>query len=62
MAASAALAVSDIPFNGPVAGVRVAYVDGEYVLNPTYAQIEKADLEAETVDSESVFEEDKKDG
>lgn len=45
IASSAAVVVSDIPFNGPVAGVRVAFVDGEYVLNPTYAQIEKAQLE-----------------
>lgn len=45
IASSAAVVISDIPFNGPVAGVRVAFVDGEYVLNPTYAQIEKAQLE-----------------
>lgn len=45
IASSAAVVISDIPFNGPVAGVRVAYVDGEYVLNPTYAQMEKAQLE-----------------
>ena len=45
IAASAAVTISDIPFNGPVAAVRVGYVDGEYVLNPTYEQIEKGDLE-----------------
>ncbi|AEE17383.1 polyribonucleotide nucleotidyltransferase [Treponema brennaborense] len=45
VASSAAVVISDIPFNGPIAGVRVAYVDGDYVLNPTYAQIEKAELE-----------------
>ncbi len=45
IASSAAVVISDIPFNGPVAGVRVAYVDGKYVLNPTYAQMEKAQLE-----------------
>ena len=39
------MVISDIPFNGPIAGVRVAYVDGDYVVNPTYAQIEKAQLE-----------------
>ncbi|HCK88989.1 MAG TPA: polyribonucleotide nucleotidyltransferase [Erysipelotrichaceae bacterium] len=41
---SLALCVSDIPFNGPVAGVQVARVDGEYVINPTVEQSEKADL------------------
>jgi len=37
-AASAALALSDIPFNGPVGAVRVGHVDGAYLINPTYAQ------------------------
>jgi polyribonucleotide nucleotidyltransferase len=41
---SLALCVSDIPFNGPVAGVIVAKVDGEFVINPTIAQAEKATL------------------
>ena len=41
---SLALCVSDIPFNGPVAGVIVARVDGEYVINPTVEQAAKADL------------------
>ncbi len=41
---SLALCVSDIPFNGPVAGVIVARVDGEFVINPTVEQSEKADL------------------
>nr|MCR4940831.1 polyribonucleotide nucleotidyltransferase [Treponemataceae bacterium] len=45
IASSAAVTISDIPFNGPIAAVRVGYVDGEYVLNPTYEQIEKGDLE-----------------
>ncbi len=45
LAASAALAVSDIPFNGPISEVRVARVDGEFVINPTFEQVEKADLE-----------------
>ncbi len=44
-AASAALAVSDIPFNGPISEVRVARVDGEFVINPTFAQLEKADMD-----------------
>ena len=44
-AASAAVTISDIPFNGPIAGVRVALVDGEYVINPTFQQIENSDLD-----------------
>jgi polyribonucleotide nucleotidyltransferase len=43
--ASAALSISDIPFNGPLACCRVAYIDKQYVLNPTYAELEKAELE-----------------
>jgi polyribonucleotide nucleotidyltransferase len=38
--ASTALAISDIPWNGPIAAARVAYIDGEYVLNPTKSQLE----------------------
>ncbi len=45
LAASAALAVSDIPFNGPISEVRVARIDGQFVINPTFAQLEKADME-----------------
>ena len=45
LAASAAIAVSDIPFNGPISEVRVARVDGEFVINPNYEQIEQADME-----------------
>ncbi|MDE5800681.1 MAG: polyribonucleotide nucleotidyltransferase, partial [Paramuribaculum sp.] len=45
LAASAAIAVSDIPFNGPISEVRVARIDGEFVINPTFAQLEKADME-----------------
>jgi polyribonucleotide nucleotidyltransferase len=44
-AASAAVHISDIPFNGPIAAVRVCHVDGNYVINPTYDQIEKSSLE-----------------
>jgi polyribonucleotide nucleotidyltransferase len=43
-AASAALTVSDIPWDDPIAAVRVGRVDGELVCNPTYEQIENADL------------------
>ena len=45
LAASAALAVSDIPFNGPISEVRVARIDGEFVVNPTFAQLENADMD-----------------
>ena len=45
LAASAALAVSDIPFNGPISEVRVARVDGKFIVNPTFAQLEKADID-----------------
>ncbi|MDR2042093.1 MAG: polyribonucleotide nucleotidyltransferase [Tannerella sp.] len=45
LAASAALAVSDIPFNGPISEVRVGRVNGRYIVNPTYSQLEKADID-----------------
>ncbi len=45
LAASAAIAVSDVPFECPISEVRVARIDGEYVINPTYAQLEKADMD-----------------
>ncbi len=45
LAASAALAVSDIPFNGPISEVRVARVNGELVINPTFSQMADADLD-----------------
>ncbi len=44
-AASAALMVSDIPWGGPVGAVRIGMVDGEFVINPTFEQIEKGDLD-----------------
>ena len=43
--ASAALCNSDIPFGGPVGATRVGYLDGEYVINPTYAQLELSKLD-----------------
>ena len=45
LAASAALAVSDIPFGGPISEVRVARIGGEYVINPTFSQMADADLD-----------------
>ena len=44
-AASAALAASDIPFEGPISEVRVARINGEYVVNPTFDQLKKADMD-----------------
>lgn len=44
LAASSALAVSDIPFNGPISEVRVVRVDGQFIINPTTDQSEKADM------------------
>ena len=44
-AASAALAISDIPFDGPIGAVRVGYVDNELIVNPTYEQIERSALD-----------------
>ena len=45
LAASAAITCSDIPFNGPISEVRVARVDGEFVIDPTFEQLERADME-----------------
>ena len=42
---SAALSISDIPFGGPTAAVKVGYVDGEFVINPTLEQREKSELD-----------------
>ncbi len=54
LAASAALAVSDIPFNGPISEVRVARVEGDFIVNPTFTQLESADIDivvAATIDN-----------
>jgi len=54
LAASAAIMVSDIPFNGPISEVRVCKINGEYRVNPPVSEIEKADLDlivAGTIDS-----------
>ncbi|MCC6600087.1 MAG: polyribonucleotide nucleotidyltransferase [Crocinitomicaceae bacterium] len=45
LAASAAIAVSNIPFNGPISEVRVARVHGQFVINPTWEQLEASDME-----------------
>ena len=44
-AASAAIMISDIPWNGPVAAVRVGRVDGQFVANPTFPEMDKSDLD-----------------
>jgi polyribonucleotide nucleotidyltransferase len=51
--ASAALAVSGIPFNGPLGAARVGYVDGQYVLNPSKAQLDKSALDLVVAGTES---------
>ena len=54
LAASAALAVSDIPFGGPISEVRVARINGEYCINPTFSQMAECDLDimvAGTIDN-----------
>jgi polyribonucleotide nucleotidyltransferase len=45
VSAAAAMAVSPVPFNGPVTGVRVGHVDGKFIINPTMAQLEYSDLD-----------------
>jgi len=45
LAASAALTVSDIPFNGPISEVRVARFNGDFIINPTISQLEDVDLD-----------------
>ncbi len=45
LAASAAITCSDIPFDGPISEVRVARIDGKFVIDPTFEQLEKADME-----------------
>ncbi|MFV0531302.1 MAG: polyribonucleotide nucleotidyltransferase [Flavobacteriales bacterium] len=45
LAASAALSITDIPFAGPISEVRVVRVDGEYIINPSFSQLEKSDLD-----------------
>ncbi len=54
LAASAALAVSDIPFGGPISEVRVARIEGQMVINPRFSQMKQADLDlivAGTIDN-----------
>jgi polyribonucleotide nucleotidyltransferase len=50
---SAALALSGMPFNGPIGAARVGYIDGSYVLNPTATQLEDSDLDLVVAGTES---------
>ncbi|HDO06369.1 MAG TPA: polyribonucleotide nucleotidyltransferase [Bacteroidetes bacterium] len=52
LAASSALAVSDIPFHGPISEVRVAFIDDKFVINPSISQMEEANLELMVAASE----------
>ena len=45
IAASAALTISEIPFNGPIASVRVGRIDGQFVVNPTFSQLKESELD-----------------
>jgi polyribonucleotide nucleotidyltransferase len=45
LGSSASLCISDIPWNGPIAGLRVGRIDGKFILNPTYEQREKSGLD-----------------
>ena len=58
-ASSLAVCISEIPFNGPVAGVKVGRVDGKFVINPTKEQVEKSDIDltvAGTIDAVNMVE------
>ena len=50
--ASAALSISEIPFDGPIAGVRVGMINGEFILNPTAADMEKSEIDVVMVANE----------
>lgn len=45
LAASAAISITDIPFNGPMSEVNMARIDGNFVVNPSYGQLDEADME-----------------
>ena len=45
LGASAALAISDIPFDGPISEVRVGRVNGQFIVNPSPSQLEEADID-----------------
>ena len=43
--ASAALTISDIPFNGPIGAVRMGYINGEFIINPTFSQLDESKMD-----------------
>ena len=53
MAASAAMSIADVPFRGPMAAARVGFVNDEYVLNPSFAEMDESDLDMVVAGSES---------
>ena len=53
--ASAALSLSNIPFDGPIAGAKVGRIDGEYVLNPTHDELEMSDIDLFVAGSEDAI-------
>lgn len=55
LGASASLAISDIPWDGPIAGVRVGRVNGEFVVNPTQAQLEESAMNITVAGSETAI-------
>lgn len=55
LGASASLAISDIPWDGPIAGVRVGRVNGEFVVNPTQAQLEASTMNITVAGSETAI-------
>ncbi len=52
VAASAALCLSDIPFEGPIAEVRVGRINGEFIVNPTYTQLQQSDMDVTVAGTE----------
>ena len=53
VAASAAMSIADVPFNGPIGGARVGFIDDEYVLNPSFADMPNSDLDMVVAGTES---------
>ena len=53
LAASAAMSITDVPFNGPIGGARVGFIDDEYVLNPSFADMPNSDLDMVVAGTES---------
>jgi len=54
-AASAAVMISDIPWDGPVGAVRIGRIDGEYIINPSFEQLDKSDLDLRVAGTEDAI-------